>query len=104
MDEQVRDPRAHEALTQKMKQVTAERDIRTLEQAVQEYTARYTKPPRRLQDVVAKGLLTEIPAEPLGGSYILNPDGTITATGLQERLKIYRVDPCQKPAAASATS
>jgi len=104
VDEQSRDPRMHEALSLKMKEVVAERDIRVLERAVQEYRTRYKRVPSAFDEVIAKGIIERVPNEPLGGAYVLHDDGSVTATGLKQRLKVIRFNSCQRQPGAGATS
>jgi tetratricopeptide (TPR) repeat protein len=88
---QTQDERLREGLAHRMKEVVAERDIRFLEEGVRRYKARYRKWPVRLEDLVRGGIITEIPAEPFGGAYLLaGPDGTVKSTGLRERLRAHR--------------
>jgi hypothetical protein len=97
LDEQVQDQRLHEALAQKMREVLAERDIRLLEEAVRHYRTRYGRMPRKIGDLLDGGIIEKIPVEPLGGTYELNAaDGSITATGLRERLTVHRLTPCRE--------
>jgi hypothetical protein len=97
LDEQVQDQRLHGALVQKMREVLAERDIRSLEDAVRRYRVRYGRMPRKLGDLLNGGIIEAIPVEPLGGTYELNAaDGSVTATGLRERLKVHRFTPCRE--------
>lgn len=89
--QQVQDERLREGLAQRMKEVIAERDIQFLEEAVRRYKARYRTLPRRLEDLVTRGIILSIPEEPLGGVYELRgPEGTVASTTLRERLKVYR--------------
>lgn len=98
--DQVEDERLREPLTQRMKEVIAERDIRFLEEGVRRYKARYGRLPARLEDLVTKGIIAEIPAEPLGGVYDLNhSNGALTSTRLPERLRVHRHVSCQRPGA-----
>lgn len=89
--EQVGDPRLREALEQKMKEVTVERDIRLLEEGVRRYRIRYGKLPPTLKDLLARGVVPFLPDEPFGGQYELDrSSGTVRATGRPERLDIFR--------------
>jgi len=89
--QQVQDERLREGLAHRMKEVIAERDIQFLEEAVRRYKARYKTLPRRLEDLVTRGIILRIPEEPLGGVYELRgPEGTVASTTLRERLKVYR--------------
>ncbi len=87
--QQAKDERTREALARRMKEVIAERDIRFLEGAVRRYRARHRQAPTTFQDLIKGGLLARIPEEPLGGAYVLRPDGTVTSTGLEERLRVH---------------
>lgn len=88
---QMADERLREGLAYRMKEVTVERDIKILEEAVRRYQARAGKLPNRLEDLVASGLLMNIPQEPLGGSYSLDASsGAVTSSGLYERLRVHQ--------------
>lgn len=91
MYQQQQDPRLREGLEQRIREVVAEKDIGFLEGGVRQYRARYGRLPLRLEDLVTRGIIQQIPEEPLGGSYRLNSaDGTVTSTGLRHRLRVYR--------------
>lgn len=86
-----KDEKLREGLAWRIREVTAERDIRVLEQAVARYKERYAKLPASLEELVVRGIIPRLPTEPLGGVYRLNPsDGTVTSTGLPERLRVFR--------------
>lgn len=88
---QLQDERLRESLAQRMKEVMVEKDIRYLEEGVRRFKARYGKLPVRLEDLVIRGIISQIPKEPLGGVYKLNAaDGSVTSTGSRERLRAYR--------------
>jgi hypothetical protein len=84
------DPKLREGLALRIREVTAERDIRVLEQAVQRYKGLQGRLPATLDDLVARRILTRLPVEPLGGTYTLSSDGTVVSTGLRERVRVYR--------------
>ena len=84
------DTKLREGLAARIREVTAERDIRMLERAVLLYRQRYRKLPVTLDELVARRILTRLPVEPLGGVYVLNPDGTVRSTGLRERVRVHR--------------
>ena len=89
--QQLQDERLRESLVQRMKEVIAERDIRFLEEGVRRYKARYGKLPASLNDLVTKGIIQQIPEEPLGGVYELKAsEGTVASTGLRQRLRVHR--------------
>lgn len=88
---QATDDQMKEGLAHRIREVTAERDIRILEQAVRTYQSRMGKFPKTLDELVISGILTTVPPDPFGGSYQLSPSkGTVGSTGLHERLHVYR--------------
>jgi hypothetical protein len=97
VDVQVRDPRLHEALAQKKKEVLAEQGIRTIEQAVEQYRKAFHRAPPDVATLVAANLLGAVSEEPFGGRYEIHEDGSVSATGFAQRLKTYRKHPCQLP-------
>lgn len=85
-DEQVR-----EGLAKRLREVTAERDLRALEKAIKNYHERVGKFPETLDDLVKSGILPGIPPEAFGGRYEYSrADGSVKSSGLQERLRVYR--------------
>ncbi|OLB56494.1 MAG: hypothetical protein E6K58_04615 [Nitrospirae bacterium] len=89
--QQTEDEKVRQGLSRRMKEVIAERDIRFLEEGVRRYKARYGQRPVRLEDLVTRGIIPQIPGEPFGGSYELKvAEGTVTSTGLRERLRVHR--------------
>lgn len=91
LHQQTRDEQLREGLVRRIKEVMAERDIRILESAVKRYRTTFGKLPVNLQDLVARGIITQIPVEPFGGTYQVKvEDGTIISTGFSERLRVHR--------------
>ena len=89
--QQIQDERLREAIEQRMKEVIAERDIRFLEEAVRHYRARYRKLPTRLENLVTRGIIPQLPVEPFGKAYQLKAsDGTVSTPGLPQRLQVFR--------------
>ena len=89
--QQTEDEQVRQGLGRRMKEVIAERDIRFLEEGVRRYAARYGKLPVKLEDLVTGGIVLRIPEEPFGGIYELQAsEGTVTSTGLRERLRVHR--------------
>jgi hypothetical protein len=94
--QQTRDERLQEALAQRMAEVQAEKDIRALENGARQYKARYGKSAVHLHDLVAGGIIERIPASPFRSEYVLNPtDGTVSNSGLRERLRVHRHTACR---------
>lgn len=88
---QAEDEEVKEGLAKRIREVTAERDLRALEKAIRSHHDRMGKFPETLDDLVKSGILPGIPPEPFGGRYEYSPaDGTVKSSGLQERLRVYR--------------
>lgn len=88
---QAKDEQMREGLAKRIREATAERDIRTLEKAIETYRVQTGKLPKVLDELVQSGILTSIPQEPFGGRYEFSPtDGRVHSAGLPERLRVYR--------------
>lgn len=82
-----------EKLADREKEVVIERDLRGLEQAIQQYRGKHDRLPHALSDLVKDGLLVQIPEEPFGGEYRFDPrTGQVTSSSHPERLKVFRRD------------
>lgn len=82
-----------EKLEIRAKEVMIERDLRTLERAIEQYRTRSGISPKSLADLVSAGYLPRIPEEPFGGSYDLNAkSGQVTSSTHPTRLKVFRRD------------
>ena len=90
LHQQTNDPRLREALERKIKEVIVERDIRVLQEGVNQYRARYGKSPRALNELAVKGIIPHLPVEPFGGAYAVDASGSVGVGGRQERFGIYR--------------
>jgi hypothetical protein len=60
------------AVRERIRELELARDIDTLQAAVGTFQARAHRLPSELHELVAAGLLTAIPAEPFGGTYLLD--------------------------------
>lgn len=90
---QTQDAGMREVLEKRAKEVMIERDIQSLESAVQQYRAKHGQFPAKLQDLVTNRYLSQIPEEPFGGSYILDSKiGKVTSSTHPDRLKVFRLD------------
>jgi tetratricopeptide (TPR) repeat protein len=89
--QQVKDERVREGLTERIKEVSAERDRRWLEARVQQYRTRFGRLPAQLDDLVAVGIVQQLPEEPFGGAYQLDvTNGAVTSSNVKERLRVYK--------------
>jgi len=87
------DVTVRERLDIRVKEVMIERDIRSLESAVQLYKVKQGHFPEKLHDLVTSGYLSQIPQEPFGGSYELDSrTGKVTSSTHPDRLKVFRLD------------
>ncbi len=88
---QANDVQVREGLAKRIREVTAERDIRALERGIATYRERMGKLPETLEDLIRSGILTSMPIDPFGRCYEYSPtDGSVRSAGLQERLRVYR--------------
>jgi tetratricopeptide (TPR) repeat protein len=84
------DPEMREVLAYRMKEVTIERDLRILENAVEDYRTRHQTLPATLTDLVVAGALPSLPQEPFGGDYRLDPNtGSVSSSTHPERLRTF---------------
>ena len=88
---QATDDQMKEGIAHRIREATAERDLRVLEQGVGTYHSRTGKLPKTLDELVLSGILTTVPPDPFGGVYQFSPStGTVWSTGLHDRLRVYR--------------
>jgi len=82
-----------EKLETRAKEVMIERDLRSLEHAIEQYRTQHGMAPRTLAELVSTGYLPHIPEEPFGGSYDLNTKTEqVTSSTHPTRLKVFRKD------------
>lgn len=60
--------------------LTAYQRVRIIEKAVEACKNASGKPPESIEELMKKGFLNKIPADPYGGTFYLNPDGTVATT------------------------
>ena len=82
-----------EKLEIRAKEVMIERDLRSLERAIEQYRTKHGAFPRTFADLITAGYLPRIPEEPFGGSYQINAQtGQVTSSTHPTRLKVFRLD------------
>jgi hypothetical protein len=54
--------------------------VKSLETAVEKFHAMFNRLPANLNELVASGIISNIPADPYGGKFYLDPDGKIRTT------------------------
>jgi hypothetical protein len=83
------DENAKRLLELRLKIMLAERDVVMLEEAVNRYTVLHRRLPARLEELVAAGLIQQLPQEPGGGRYVYEPaTGTVSSSEFPERPKM----------------
>jgi hypothetical protein len=92
----VTDERVRETLFRRMKEIVQEQDLRLLEESIGRYRTRYGQSPAKLEDLMLHGIITRLPADPLGGQYELNSlTGAVNASSTRERLRIHEKVACR---------
>jgi hypothetical protein len=87
---QTRDETVKRILEQRLKEVVVERDLLRLEEAIGRYRQMAGSPPDDLKDLMRRGILHELPAEPFGGRYLYDPrTQTVRSSVVKERMKLY---------------
>ncbi|HKN88194.1 MAG TPA: hypothetical protein VJV04_15125 [Nitrospiraceae bacterium] len=82
-----------ENLETRAKEVLIERDLRTLERAVEQYHKKHRVFPENVTDLVSRGYLERIPKEPFGGTYVIDSrTGHVASSTHPNRLKVFRLD------------
>jgi tetratricopeptide (TPR) repeat protein len=85
------DERGKAALRRRINDVTVERDLRVLEQAVRQFRGAHGQFPKELHDLIDAGIVAALPQDPGGGTYEVDPaDGSVRSTRLSERMRVYR--------------
>jgi tetratricopeptide (TPR) repeat protein len=84
------DPEMREFLANRMKEVIIERDLRLLESAVETFRMQHQTPPATLMDLVRAEALPNLPEEPFGGDYRLDPKtGSVSSSTHPNRLRTF---------------
>jgi hypothetical protein len=87
---ETKDQEMREVLAYRMKEVIIERDLRTLESAVDAYRTKHHTLPATLKDLVVTGGLPSLPEEPFGGHYLLNSTtGSVSSSTHPNRLRTF---------------
>jgi hypothetical protein len=66
------------------KRIEALRGILVLEQAVAKYKKMYHDKPHSVERLVAKGIIQNVPQDPYGGKFYLDPSGSVKSTTERE--------------------
>ncbi|MDD5762909.1 MAG: hypothetical protein PHP88_10445 [bacterium] len=84
------DPARRTVLERRIREVTVERDIQSLEKAVETFREKTGAPPENLAVLVRDGILDEIPPEPNGGSYTVDRGGKVRSDRVSRRLQVIQ--------------
>jgi tetratricopeptide (TPR) repeat protein len=77
---EAKDPDTRKALESQLQQARLELDASKVEDAIQEWRARYRAGPLALGQLVSEGLLPAIPPDPYGGDLYLDEEGRVRST------------------------
>lgn len=81
---------ARSALSIRLRQALLSRDLFQLRQYVTQYENRFAHLPKDLDDLVTAGFLEELPTEPFGGAYTLDPQtGEVRSTSGKKGLSRF---------------
>ncbi|HKP00816.1 MAG TPA: hypothetical protein VJU02_04210 [Nitrospiraceae bacterium] len=87
---ETQDPEMREFFVNRMKEVIIERDLHLLERAVEAYRLQHSVTLTALTELVVAGALPNLPEEPFGGDYRLDPKtGSVTSSTHPKRLKTF---------------
>lgn len=87
--EDTTDESVRQVLEQRLREFIVERDLYLLEQTISQFQVQYSERPARLEELVQRGLLRELPQEPFGGQYIYDAgSGTVRSSKVQGRVQM----------------
>ena len=84
------DPARRAVLERRIREVAVERDLLALERAVERYREKMGVAPEDLSALVREGILTAIPPEPHGGSYVIDRGGKVRSDRVAKRLRVFQ--------------
>jgi len=87
---ETQDQDMREVLANRMKEVIIERDLRLLGNAVEVYRMQHHASPETLANLVAERVIPNLPEEPFGGDYRLDPKtGLVSSSTHPNRLRTF---------------
>lgn len=87
--EETTDESVRKVLEQRLREAIVERDLYLLEQAISQFQVQYSERPIRLDELVQRGLLRELPQEPFGGRYLYDAgSGAVRSSEVQGRVQM----------------
>ncbi len=87
--EEATDPFSRRELENRLLQIELELDLRSLRHAAEAFSGRKGRPPATLPDLKEAGLISEVPSDPLGGSFFIRPDGTVGSRHEDQLLRMF---------------
>ena len=87
--EQTKDESLKRALELRLKETIVERDLQLLEEAIFRYSEQYKRVPDRLDELIGPGLLSSLPLDPFGGTYLYNPTTqAVRSSSVDRRMQV----------------
>jgi len=88
--QETQDPGMRQSFVNRMREVIIEKDLRTLENAVQTYLTYRRALPMTLGELITAGILPMLPEEPFGGTYQLDSEsGAVSSSTHPNRLRTF---------------
>ena len=88
--DQETDPIRQRALERRIREVVVEKDLQTLERAVEAYRRVTGRSPETLTALVETGMIRAVPREPNGGKYVMDRGGMVRSNRVRQRLQVFR--------------
>lgn len=82
----------HDVALQKLQEVELGRACHAMTGVAKLFLQQHGRPPKDLQELRDAGLLQALPEDPLGGSFLIGPDGTVFSTTLLDVEKDRRLE------------
>lgn len=83
------DPETRATFEHRILELNLERSLRDVDQAIARFRAREGRAPKDLDELVARGDLSEKPEDPLGGTIVIGEDGRASSTAQGRRLHLF---------------
>lgn len=84
----ITDPEIREGYMERRRLLELELVLERLNDAAGRFTVAKGRPPRALGDLLAAGLLAEVPVEPLGGAFYVDEEGRVCTSNEERRLRL----------------
>ena len=80
LDDPASDPTTRGIADRQVRDLTVKRDVQSLEQAVARFRERAGRPPRTLEELVARGVVSRLPLDPDGLPYAYDPSRGVVSS------------------------